>query len=496
MRSSGDLVGRPREPPPPALTPMLAKYGSIQLLARFLPGLIGFMVAAALTRMLPPEQYGTYGLVLALSQFAALGIFGWIGLSITRFATGQSVDSRFVNSILAVFVVPATLAILTAGFAFLLPLAPGLAAVAAAAATGSLVFAYFDVNASFLTARLDFGRLLALNVGRAAIGAALMFAAAYYIRDGLAVFAVSLGATVTVCLAFPRALRISLRGGIDRKLVARLVRFGMPIAASLCLFALCGWSDRVILSATAGISAVGFYTAATVVVQNSLQMAAQAIGSAAYPLAVLAYDSGNRLASDRQLGQNFVVLIGVLVPAAVGLSVLSPNIVSVLVGPSYRDAVIRLTPLLAFAAVVSGVRGNFVDHAFHLTRSTSHYFWISAGMAPVNLVALVLLIPRFGYMGAGTAVAMTELVGLAHALLAARCVYPMPFPLRDTAKVVAAVLAMAVALVPFAHLSGPAALSGQISLGLTVYALALWCLNLLNLRRAMTSTLLRWLSAL
>lgn len=474
---------------------MLAKYGSIQLLGRLLPGLIGFLAAAILTRLLPPEQYGAYGLALALSQLLALAAFGWLGLSITRMATGRSIDARFVNSVFALFAVPAASAGIAGACAFLLPLAPGMAAMAAAAVAGSIVFAYLDVSSSFLTAALDFGGFFTLNVSRAVVGAAMTCAAAYWIRDGRAVFACSLLATLAVCLLFPRRARASVRCGIDRQVVARLFGFGMPIAASLTLFSLSAWSDRLILGIDAGIAAVGFYTAATVVVQYTLQMVAQAIGSAAYPLAVLAYDSGNRLVSDRQLTQNFIALVGVLVPGAVGLSLLAPNVVAVFVGPSYREAVIHLTPLLASAAVSSGTRSNFVDHAFQLTGSTWHYFWISASMAAVNLVALILLVPRYSYMGAGAAVVLTEFTGLAHAVLAARRVYRLPFPARDTAKVAAGVLAMAVALVPFADLSGTIALAGQIALGMTTYALALWSLNLLNLRQATMTTLLRWLTA-
>ncbi len=474
---------------------MLAKFGSIQLLGRFLPGLIGFLLAAGLTRVLPPEQYGTFGLALALSQLFALGVFGWLGLSITRLATGRTLEFRFATSVFTVFVVPAALACFASGLSFLLPLPEGAAAMIAAVAVGSVVLGYFDVNSAFLTAALDFRGFLALNLSRAATGAVVVLAAAYLTHKGLAAFAVSLMVTVFVCVVFPRRVRICLRSGVDREVLTRLIRFGMPIAASLSLFSLSAWSDRLFLGIYAGIAAVGFYTAATVVVQNSLQMVSQAIGSAAYPLAVLAYDSGNRLVSNRQLEQNFIALIGVLLPGAVGLSLLAPNIVAVLVGPSYREAVIRLTPLLASAAVISGIRSNFIDHAFQLTGSTWHYFWISAGMAVVNLVALIVLVPHFGYMGAGGAVILTELTGLIHALLAARQVYRMPFPLHDAAKVAAGVSAMAVALMPFMHLSGGVALSGQIALGLAVYVLALWSLNLLNLREMTMSTLQRWLTA-
>jgi O-antigen/teichoic acid export membrane protein len=478
-----------------AVAPMLAKFGSVQLLARFLPGLIGFLVAAVLTRLLPPGQYGTYGLALGLSQLFALAIFGWLGLSVTRLATGRSVDARFATSVFAVFAALVGLAGVAGTLSFLLPLAGDAAAVAAAAAAGSVVFAYFDLISAFLNASLDSGGFFALNVIRATFGAIVTCAAAYYVRNGLAVFALSLLATLAVCLIFPRKARISAAVGIDWQLVARLFHFGVPIGISLVLFSLSVWSDRLILGVDAGITAVGFYTAATVLVQSTLQTIAQAIGSATYPLAVLAYDSGNRLISDRQLEENFIALVGVLAPAAVALSLLAPNIVSVLVGPAYREAVVRLTPLLAAAALVSAMRGNFIDHAFQLTGTTRHYFWISAGMAAVNMIALVSLIPPYGYMGAGVAVLLTQLWGLTHAVLASRCVYRMPFPRREAAKVAVSVLAMAVALVPFARLNGVAILSGQVTLGLAVYITALWSLNLLNLRQSAKSALLRWLMA-
>jgi len=473
---------------------MLAKYGSIQLLGRFLPGLIGFVVAAGLTRFLTPEQYGIYGLCAALSQLVSLAVFGWLGLSITRMGTGRTGDPRFANSVLAVFAALSAVAGLAGGAALFLPLPAGIALVAPAVVAGGIVLAYLDVASSFLTAALDFTGFLMLNLMRAATGAALVFAAAYLVGKGLAVFFCSLAATTVVCLLFPRGIRFARASGVDRQIVGRLLSFGIPIAGSLCLFSLSAWSDRLILGIDAGIAAVGFYTAATVLVQNSLQLVAQAIGSAAYPLAVLAYETGNRVASDRQLEQNFIALLGVLLPGAIGLSLLAPNIVTILVAPGYRQAVVGLTPLLAAAAVIAGMRSNFVDRAFQLTGSTGHYFWIAADMAAVNLAGLLLLVPRYGYRGAGAAVVLTECAGLVHGLLAARRVYRLPFPARDAAKLAAATLIMALALMPFTRFSGMAAVAGQVLLGLVVYAAGLWSLNLLNLRRTTTSMLLRWLT--
>ena len=196
-----------------------------------------------------------------------------------------------------------------------------------------------------------------------------------------------------------------------------------------------GWTDRVILGVYSSTAAVGLYAAAAIIIQNTLQLAAQAIGSAAYPLAVVAYESGRRELAVRQLEQNFTVLVGILLPAGVGVCLLAPNIAASLVGRDYHDAVLVLTPLLAAAAVISGIRGNYIDHAFQLGGNTWHYLGISASMMIVNFAALLLLVPRYGYLGAGLASLATAMAGFLHALIASSRVYPMPIPFWNIAKI-------------------------------------------------------------
>jgi O-antigen/teichoic acid export membrane protein len=474
---------------------MLAKYGMIQLFGKIFPGMIGFLVAAVLTRLLAPEQYGVYGLASALAQLIALAGFGWLGLSVTRLATGRPIDGRFATSVFVLFGALAAATGLCGAGAAALPIAPQTEGIVIAAAIGAIVFALFDLRASFLTARFDFVSFLVFNLTRATAAAAVAMATAHFVTDGIAVFLVSCLAVLAVCLIFPRKSGAPGLIRPDRAVIAQVCVFGTPIAGGLTLFALSAWSDRLILGVGAGAAAVGFYTAAAVLVQSTLQMTAQAIGSAAYPLAVVAYDSGSRLVSNRQLEQNFIALLGILLPGGIALSMLAPNLSAVLVGADYRDAVIRLTPLLASSAVISGIRGNFVDHSFQLTGSTWCYLGVSADMAAVNLVALVLLVPRYGYMGAGAAGLLTAVVGFVHAMLVSRRVYRLPFPLQDSAKIVAAALTMALALALLGHLTGAAALCLQISVGLATYLVALCFLNLLNIREVARLMLMRWLAS-
>jgi O-antigen/teichoic acid export membrane protein len=473
---------------------MLAKYGAIQLASRFLPGCIGFFVAASLTRLLEPEQYGLYGLASGMAQIVALSAFGWVGLSLTRLAAGRTFDSRLAGSTLAIFGAVAAAVVVASGLALLLPLGPANSHLVAATAFGCIALAYFDLKSSAYTASFEFLRLLALNLARALAAGVATIVAARFFGNGLGAFLASSAAVLVVCLLWRR--RSGPAGlAVDAATVKRIAAFGLPLAVSLSLFAAVGWGDRLVLNAESGVAAVGFYSAAAVLIQNTLQFASQAIGSAAYPLAVRAYENGEPRACDRQLEQNLVGLIGFLLPAATGMALLADNIGHVLVGQHYREAVVQLTPVLAATAVISGLRGNFVDHSFQLTGATWHCVAIAADMCFVDIAVLFLLVPRYGYMGAGLAGLVTAIVGLVHAIVASRRIYRLPFPAREIAKVLAAVFAMGLAIAPLASFTGAAALLIQTGSGCAVYVVAAFALNLLDVRHRSASLFMRWRAA-
>ena len=102
----------------------------------------------------------------------------------------------------------------------------------------------------------------------------------------------------------------------------------------------------------------------------------------------------------------------------------------------------------------------------------------------VNFAALLSLVPRYGYVGAGLASLATAIAGFLHALIASWRVYPMPLPFWDIAKILAAVVAMAAVLEPLVSLRGMAALCLQIAAGGAVYGAVIFALNILNLRHA------------
>src|SRR5947209_6168500 len=60
-------------------------HAAIYLLARGLPGLIAFLTIPLFTRLLEPEEYGRYALVLATVMLLNALLFQWLRLSMVRF---------------------------------------------------------------------------------------------------------------------------------------------------------------------------------------------------------------------------------------------------------------------------------------------------------------------------------------------------------------------------------------------------------------------------
>jgi O-antigen/teichoic acid export membrane protein len=107
----------------------------------------------------------------------------------------------------------------------------------------------------------------------------------------------------------------------------------------------------------------------------------------------------------------------------------------------------------------------------------------------VNVVLDLVLIPRFGAVGAAAASLAASVAGLIHGWLAARRVMRMPIAGRDVAKILAAAAAMALFLLPFHGSSGILVLLIQIGGGGLIYGAVLLALDAMKLRNLLRQKL-------
>ena len=141
-----------------------------------------------------------------------------------------------------------------------------------------------------------------------------------------------------------------------------------------------------------------------------------------------------------------------------------------------------LAPWLAGTAVLTGIRGFYVDTAFQLAHRTTPLIWTTLLAVIANIVLDYYLIPVFGQLGAAIGSLSAVVVSLIAAAVVSRSVYRLPLPLGEATKVLACAAIMFVVLYAVRNFSGFAALAWQIPLGMAVYAGCLFILNVLGVR--------------
>ncbi|MBN1172108.1 MAG: oligosaccharide flippase family protein, partial [Micromonosporaceae bacterium] len=219
------------------------------------------------------------------------------------------------------------------------------------------------------------------------------------------------GAAVTGVLVLVLA-RVPLRLGLDRAVAAKLLRFGLPLAASLGIEAVLMNADYVIVGRLLGVVPLGYYLLAF----NTSSWAVSLLGTAVRYVSLPAF---SRL-SDQEMDslssgvrRAMTLLITAVAPVVVIMSVLAPELVAVLFGDRWLPA----APVLRYLMILTVVRlfTSLTLDALTGAGVTRVVLW-------VNLAWAVALVPA---LYAGTRLAGIVGTALAHA--AAGLLVAVPF---------------------------------------------------------------------
>jgi O-antigen/teichoic acid export membrane protein len=248
----------------------------------------------------------------------------------------------------------------------------------------------------------------------------------------IAILAGWIAALVAAGWGFRDLLRI---GRFHTPNAASLLRVGLPLVPAVAAQWSIHVSDRFLLAGLAGLSDVGLYgAAAKLALVANLLVAPFILTWSPLALSMHGRRGARQLYADT-LGAFAAVGVAVTLVAAM----LGEPVLVLLAGEEFRAA---------YPVVWVLVAGVFVDGAFGMlsiamlvARRTELVAMTSLVAAAVNLVANLLLIPRFGFLGAGVA----------------QRIYPIPY--RVGFLLVAPLLALAGASwIAFGGLAAPQAL--------------------------------------
>jgi len=477
----------------------MLRDSAIYILSRVVPSGLAFITSMALTWLLTPEVFGLYGLGFTIVVLVAGIFFDWHALAFMRFFQANAEDPRFMPTVVQMFLLLClaslviVLPVLLIGAAMFGALDGAYGWLIAISLPGCWAYAWFELTARFQVALFRPVRYFWMNLIRNLLVLALGLGAAWAWHSAYPVLAGGFLSMLIAGLIF----RIPGSGLLlprlfDREMARRMLVFGWAMALVQALGVISFAADRFLLEVMIGTDAVGFYTAAYQLAQATIMTIGAGIGAATYSLAVRAVERGDAAEVNRQLSRNSTLLLGLLLPASVGVAMVSPTLAQLLVGPDYVGPVASMTAWMALAAFFFGYRANYLDHAFQLSHKT-HRLLVVVAITDIACILLdVALIPHFGALGVAISNLIAGAVGIVAAILAARSVMTMPIVWRDAAKTAIAVAAMALFLWPFYGRGDLISLALAVIGGATVYGVVMLALDAMDLRNVAKRQLARF----
>jgi len=414
-----------------------------------------FVMGLVLARLLAPADFGVYAIALA-----ATGVLMHIN-DVGLIAATVQWRGRLEDMAPTAATLAAGFGIVTYGLFWLA--APAFAAAAGNRAAAPVVqlltlIIVIDgltaVRSAALMRNFQQGKLVTANSAGLAVNATVAISLAL---GGAGAFSFAwgqlAGAFVTGVLVFAFA-RVPVRVGFDRAVARKLMRFGVPLAASLGVEAVVTNVQFAVIGRLTGATELGFYLLAF----NVSSWAQTVLGTAIRYVSVAGYSrlsEHDEEALSAGVQRSMPLLVTVVAPIVALTAVLAAPLVALLYGGEWAPAapVLRVLVGLTLARMVTGLAMDVLMGA-GATRAT---LWVNVGWAVVLLPTLWVATALDGIRGAAvaqTGVGILVVIPLAALALHRARVALAPLGPPLVRPLLAAGLAAAAAAAA-AHVAGP-----------------------------------------
>jgi O-antigen/teichoic acid export membrane protein len=442
----------------------------IYFIGRILPAGIGFCAVALYTRLLSPQSFGIYALLLSTSYFVGLIGFTWLRVaSLRMIATVAPPDEPKLKATIGLgfaamsIVVSAIVILIVRIYQPAWGWTPAILTAACAVSSG-----WFELNVAAMQARLRVLTYSILQMSRAVVA---LLGSLALIAAGFKANALLGGFVLGNCVGFGAIgfWRSAVGSGrFDRNLLHQIFRFGWPVSAT-ALGNMSATFLRYTLNAVSGSAAVGIFAAASDFSQQSIGLLIGTATIAGQPLAFRARDLGNHEELAEQLRNNARLIFAIGFPATAGLIALSGPFSEIYLGPRFHVHTGLVMAISAAVMFLSGLRTSYFEQAFEITRHTAPVA-INTGVRLVLVVAPSFwLIGKYAAVGAAVAVLISEMLGLVLSIAWANRMLQLPIPWASWLKVAGATSAMVAAILLIPGKSTVLGLSAAIVTGIVVY---------------------------
>jgi O-antigen/teichoic acid export membrane protein len=409
-----------------------------------IPRLTGIITVPIVTRLFPPAVFGNYALVMANVTILNSAILTGIGSCLLRFLPERTSDPRREGELLStIFTLAIALSVIVSavGLIGLHLLGPRIGMDSGnLMAVGFVLFATNGIFALVSLVLRSAGKAglystiqLVSGYGGLAFGLLLVLVFHFGIR-GLLIGNVLAG-LLGISLAWP----VAMRGkrvrpwALSKPVLREILGFAFFVSMGNAAYWLLSSSDRWLLRIFRGANDVGLYSASYDITGKTTQMGIIAFGLALQPLSISTWEGRGREATEHLLTDSTRTYVVVMLPAAIGLSLLARPLISLIATASYVGGA-RIIPFVALSMFLFGLL-DIAGRGLTLSKrpDIEARNLLLAGVTNVSLN--LLLIPRFGIMAAALSALCGYVVLLALHVASVRRYVTWRFPWASFARV-------------------------------------------------------------
>jgi O-antigen/teichoic acid export membrane protein len=452
---------------------------------RFVPALTSLITVPLFTRLITKTDYGDYFLMNSVTTLMSSIAVVWIGTSAVRLFLPSKRDGRasaFTATTLWLTVSCLVVAAALVGVGIWLGrgvLPAGVVRLAPVALTSFLVNYLYTTLLQALRAANRAGQYARLSIAYTLLSTA--FSVGFVWLFGAGAWGIFAGVAAGALAVVPFALRgLGAEGSLsprrtDREMTAEFLRYGLPLVpVGVSTWALV-LVDRFVIEWARGSAEVGLYSVAYGLGQRLMELVTLPLLLTIPPLVVKAFEEDGQELAEQMQTQFTRYFAVVTFPLLAGLIAASGPFMDVFTGPAYRSAY-SVLPVVAAGAMFSAL-AQVASQGLSLHKRTKIILANAVTAAVFNVVANVLLVPRFGYRAAAWTTVASYALMLALMWYRSRDVMRWRVPWGALARIGAASACMATVVWAAMSWATPSVLTLtlQAVLGVAVYsALVIW----------------------
>jgi len=269
----------------------------------------------------------------------------------------------------------------------------------------------------------------------------------------------------------------------DRKILSTLFLYGFPFIFTVALNFIINSSDRFVIAYFLNNEAVGEYSAIYQFTWKTVAALLMVVNASSSPIVLRSFDKDGVKSANPEIMNTGVLLSLIGIPSCIGFIALDDSITHIFIGEAFRGQASALIPFIAVSTLLYAYKSYYVDMGFLISKKTYLQIWSSVIAASLNLILNILLIPKYGILGAAIATIVAIFIGLLVSVLLVIRIYPFPaFPWLSFLKILFCSGLMVVPIFIWQTEPNIYTLIMQLIICTFIYGVGIYLFNILDIR--------------